>query len=99
MSAASKLPPPPTGLCPEARAFWINVTADYALEPWQLSLLETAAHAKDQEVRCRKVLDTEGMTISTGAGMVRARPEATILRDARSAFIRATAALKLGDAS
>jgi hypothetical protein len=90
------LPEPPPGLCDEARGFWTAVLATYCLEPWQMALLETATRALDMQVRCQTILDTEGLTISTGSGgMVRARPECTVLRDSRAGFIRACAALRL----
>ena len=89
------IPDAPAGLHPAGLSLWRTVCTDYGLEPWQLSILETACRAKSQEARCEELLAAEGYTVTTGAGMVRARPEATVLRDARAAFLRAMAALRL----
>ena len=91
-----EIPEPPAYLHPGAAELWRVVLRDYSLEPFQLSLLETACSAKSQELRCQEILDAEGMTFTSGRNnMIRARPECTLLRDSRSAFLRAMAALRL----
>lgn len=85
----------PDDLGPEASRFWDDVVRDYTLADFQLAILETACHAKHMESECLRILAAEGFTVETGAGMIRARPEATILRDARAAFLRACKDLNL----
>lgn len=92
-------PPPPGNLCEIAADFWRTVTADYILEPWQLFVLRAAADALHRSVLAEQVLDAEGATYVTGAGMIRQRPEVTVLRDSRIAFLRACRDLNLEVAS
>lgn len=88
-------PRAPAGLGTEASRFWDDVVRDYTLADWQLAVLETACSAKHLEAKCVAIIEAEGMTVQTGQGMVRARPECTILRDARAAFLRACKDLNL----
>jgi hypothetical protein len=96
---APKGPPPPKGLCAEARSLWADVVNEYALAPWQLHVLATAAGAKHDEVTANTVIRDMGSSYETSTGMIHPRPEVAIRRDARVAFLRACRdlGLEVGD--
>lgn len=90
-----ELPEPPAWLDDNAASFFRTVVRDYSLEDFQLYVLTAAAEALHRYDRAREVLDAEGPTYTTGAGMIRQRPEVVVLRDSRIAFLRATRDLGL----
>jgi phage terminase small subunit len=87
--------PPPEHLTPLTKAWWLGVTADYALEPHQLRTLQAAAEAWDRYQQARESIAQHGLTYVDGKGMIRSRPEVQIERDARVAFLRAMRELNL----
>jgi phage terminase small subunit len=87
--------PPPDHLTPATKAWWTSIVTDYELEPYQLHVLQAAGEAWDLYQFARAELAKHGLTFSDAKGMVRARPEAAIARDARTSFLRAVRELKL----
>jgi P27 family predicted phage terminase small subunit len=71
------------------------VVRDYDLEPHHLRLLQAACEAWDRYQQARMALAEHGLTFTDEKGMVRARPEAAIERDARTAFARLVRELDL----
>src|SRR5689334_16685248 len=79
---------PPAHLSESTVAWWRAVVRDYDLEPHHLRLLQAACEAWDRYQQARMALAEHGLTFTDEKGMVRARPEAAIERDARTAFAR-----------
>jgi phage terminase small subunit len=70
------------------QGWWQTVVGDYVLEDHHLRLLEAACSAWDRMTEARIALAEHGLTYQDARGMVRARPEVAIERDARIAFAR-----------
>jgi phage terminase small subunit len=87
--------PPPEHLQPETKAWWTSITTDYELEQYQLHTLQAAGEAWDLYQLARAERAKHGLTFADDKGMIRARPEAAIARDARTSFLRAVRELKL----
>lgn len=88
--------PAPKHLSPEAAAWWADVTADYALEPHHLKLLQAAAEAWDTMQTARQALaDHGGLTFTDAGGNIKAHPAVAMQRDARVAFARLVRELDL----
>src|SRR5215831_3728037 len=85
---ASDVPPPPTHLRPATKAWWRGIVSDHKLEPHQLNVLQAAAESWDMKETAREALAKHGLTFTDDRGMVRARPEAAIMRDNRAGFLR-----------
>jgi phage terminase small subunit len=65
------------------------VVKTYSLEPHHLHLLALACRAWDRAEQARQALAEAGtLTFQDDRGMVRARPEVAIERDARTGFAR-----------
>jgi hypothetical protein len=78
------------------QTWWCAVTAELALEPHRLHLLELACGAFDRAEQARGILVKTGLTYEGEHGP-RARPEVAIERDARIAFARLVRELNLDD--
>ena len=89
------LSPPPDHLSPDMKAWWNAVVADYELGPHHLRALQVACECWDLSQQARASLAKHGLTYEDGKGMLRQRPEAAIVRDARVGFLRAVRDLKL----
>jgi len=79
---------PPEHLSVDAVSWWRSVQSDFALEPHHIRLLTLACEAWDRGQQARAILDAEGLTYDDRFGAPRARPEAAIERDSRTAFAR-----------
>jgi len=86
---------PPDHLQPATKAWWQSITAEFQLEKYQFAVLQSAAEAWDLYRHALTELNKHGLTFTDAKGMVRARPEAAIARDARTSFLRALRELKL----
>jgi len=71
------------------------VLDEFDLQPYQLRTLQAAAEAWDLYQLSRCELAKHGLTFEDDKGMIRARPEAAIARDARTSFLRAMRELNL----
>jgi phage terminase small subunit len=80
------------------KAWWADVMDGYDLDTHHLHLLEAACGAWDRMVEARTAVAEHGLTYSDDKGMVRARPEVGIERDARIAFARLVRELDLDEA-
>ncbi len=78
----------PKHLQAATRAWYIDVTESYELEPHHLRLLQLAAEAWDRCQEARAVLSKSGLTYEDRFGAPRARPEVAVERDSRLAFAR-----------
>ena len=94
-ASAREPSPPPEHLQPATQAWWISIITDYEVEQYQLPILQAAAEAWDLYQYARAELAKYGLTFADDKGMIRARPEAAIARDARTSFLRAVRELKL----
>jgi phage terminase small subunit len=92
---AHEPPPPPSHLQPETKVWWTSIVTEYELERYQLHILQAAGEAWDLYQQARGELAQHGLTFVDDKGMIRARPEAAIARDARTSFLRAVRELKL----
>jgi phage terminase small subunit len=90
------LPEPPAHLSPDMQVWWREVTNSFDLDSHDLLRLEATCGAWDRMVGARCVIEKNGMTFTDGRGMIRARPEVSIERDARVAFMRGVRELDLG---
>ena len=75
----------PKHLSKDSADFFRKTVLAYDLDDHHLLLLTKAMEAQDLAEKCRKVLDTEGLTYTDRFGAPRARPEAKILNDSRNA--------------
>ena len=78
----------PKHLKPETRRWFDGVVEAFELEPHHLKLLTLAATAWDEAELARKALEEHGITFNDRFGAPRSRPEVSIQRDARLAFVR-----------
>ena len=79
---------PPTHLSDDAADWWQSVQSDFALEAHHTRLLTLACEAWDRGQQAREILDAEGLTYDDRFGAPKARPEAAVERDCRTAFAR-----------
>ena len=86
---------PPDHLQPQTKEWWQLIAANFELEQYQYAVLQSAAEAWDLYQTARAELAKNGLTFTDAKGMIRARPEAAIARDARTSFLRALRELKL----
>ena len=79
---------PPEHLSDDAASWWQSVQSDFALEAHHTRLLTLACEAWDRGQQARAILDVQGLTYDDRFGAPKARPEAAIERDSRTAFAR-----------
>jgi phage terminase small subunit len=89
------LPVPPEHLSPDMKAWWQGVVTAYDLGDHHLLTLEAACNAWDRMTTARQAIEQFGLTFTDERGMVRSRPEVSIERDARVAFLRCVRELDL----
>jgi hypothetical protein len=74
---------------------WIeDVLSGWDFAPEDVTVAITAAEARDEDERARKILCTKGSTFVDRLGNPRLRPENAVARDSRVAFLRAVRQLK-----
>jgi P27 family predicted phage terminase small subunit len=88
-------PKPPAYLSDQMKRWWQIVLEDYVLHEHHLRLLESGCCAWDRMTQAREAIRKHGLTFEDERGMVRARPEVAIERDARIAFARIVRELQL----
>ena len=84
----AEAPPPPKHLRPATKAWFSSVLAEYQLEPHHVRLLTHDSEAWDRCSEAREALAKHGLTYTDRSGSPRARPEAAVERDRRTAFAR-----------
>ncbi|MEQ1955969.1 P27 family phage terminase small subunit [Mesorhizobium yinganensis] len=92
---AAEIPSAPSHLAPATRKWFDSIVSDFDLESWHLRVLIAAAEAWDRKEEARKAIAEFGLTFKDDKGGVKARPEVSIERDARIAFMRAVRELDL----
>src|SRR5262245_58667276 len=101
MPRAPEPPPPepvaaPDGLSERSRALWRAVVPRYVRGPQRRALLEEALAALDRAAQAREAIAREGLTTTTGrSGVVHLHPLVRVEKDARAAFMKAWAQLRL----
>ena len=88
-------PKAPKHLRPATKRWFNHVATEWTLEQHHIKLLIVAAETWDRLVQAREVIDREGLTYQNRFGEPRARPEISIERDSRLAFLRAIRELDL----
>jgi phage terminase small subunit len=83
---------PPAHLSPPTRKWWRDVAP--LLEPQQLRILTAAGEAWDRYQQAREAL-ADGLAYVDPKGQIRRRPECTVEKDARAAFLRCMYVLRL----
>jgi phage terminase small subunit len=86
---------PPSHLSDAGRRFWLDVTADFDLEPHQEKLLLVACDALDRANQARLVVDAQGLMVDDRYGSPKPHPLIAVERDARVVFMRALRELAL----
>lgn len=88
VNASKRGPNPPESLTPESKALWRKLNADYELAAHDLERLRCGLEARDRMNEAKAILDASGLTYDDRWGAPRARPEVSIERDSRLAYIR-----------
>ena len=78
----------PAHLSGEVKKWYAQVIESYELEPHHLRLLQLAGESWDRCRQAREILDREGLTYQDRFDAPRTRPEVSIERDNRTAFVR-----------
>jgi P27 family predicted phage terminase small subunit len=84
---------PPAHLTPSTKQWWAETAP--LLEPHQLRILTAGGEAWDRYQQAREALAKHGLSYTDDKGQVRRRPECTIEKDARAAFLRCMYVLRL----
>ena len=84
---------PPAHLAPSTKEWWTEIAP--LLEPHQLRILTAAGETWDRKEEARAVLAKHGLSYTDDKGQVRRRPECTVEKDARAAFLRCMYQLRL----
>jgi phage terminase small subunit len=87
------LPAPPAHLSDEAKAWWGEIVGD--IQVHQLRTLQAGCEAWDQYQEAMMVVRELGMSYADDRGRRFARPEVSIARDSRTAFVRCMKELRL----
>jgi phage terminase small subunit len=87
--------PPPPHLSEATQSWWTAVLRDSQIKPHQLRTLQAAAESWDLKERAREALAKHGLSYTDDKGMIRARPEVAIERDAKTSYLRALRELHL----
>jgi phage terminase small subunit len=86
----------PTHLSREAKGWYRQVCGEFALEEHHLRLLQVCAESWDLGQRARQELENAGsLTYTDRFGGVRPLPQISIMRDAKTQFMRALRELGL----
>jgi P27 family predicted phage terminase small subunit len=93
------LPRAPNGLSPSSRRLWKQAVGEFVFGPAELALLESACRSWQRAEQARELLDREGITTVSAAGMHHPHPAVRIERDAAREFRICWAKLGLVDPS
>ena len=85
----------PKHLTRASKRWFREVVAEWELSEHHRLILIIAAESWDRLVQAREVIDREGLTFIDRFGAPRSRPEISIERDCRIAFMRAIRELDL----
>jgi P27 family predicted phage terminase small subunit len=81
------VPQPPAHLSPSAHQWWQSTVEAYVLQEHHLRLLQLACESWDRCQTAREILESEGLTVKTEAG-IKPHPAIAIERDSRLACAR-----------
>lgn len=87
---------PPKDIDKDAVRKWRLIVDNWELDESGLLILEEALRSDMRLRQARAILDREGITVTTGPGMIRKHPAAEIEKEARSGFLQAWRMLNLG---
>jgi len=85
----------PAHLAEATRQWWSQIVDSYTFEDFELRLLTAASEAWDRKESARSVIEKDGLTYKDRFGQPATRPEVSIERDSRLAFLRAMRELNL----
>jgi phage terminase small subunit len=91
------IPRSPAHLEPKTRAWWRSVVRDWDLEAHERMLLTAAAECWDRIMQARQVVDELGMTYLDRFDQPKQRPEVSIERLEKIAFLKIMKQLNLED--
>lgn len=77
---------PPAHLSKRAKGLWKEITGEWAVDSSARPLLRAALEQLDVYDSALKQLNSDGLTVQTDTGMLRAHPAAKIGQDALSSF-------------
>jgi P27 family predicted phage terminase small subunit len=81
-------PSPPTGLSPEAKAWWTRLQTEFGIEdPGGVTILSCAADALDRVRQAKAVIAKEGLVVQDRFGQQQAHPADRIERDSRAQLL------------
>src|SRR5436309_15527299 len=87
-------PPPPAApehLSETSHRLWAWLVPERCASPERCALLTVALEALDRAERARLALAAEGMTSTSGTGVLHVHPLVRVERDAHATFLRAGA--------
>src|SRR5262245_9792445 len=90
-----KVPRPPSTLGDAGRAYWKSVQAEFAVEPHQLDLLESACLQLDRAETARQFVERGGLLLPDRFKQLKPNPAVEIERQAHLAFLRISRELGL----
>lgn len=98
MTKKTNLPPAPSHLSPEAADLWRAIVSDYALEPADLAILETACVQRDRATAARQTIaeSKTGPYILDRFGQLKEHPGVAIEQNATRLFLASLRQLGLG---
>ena len=79
---------PPAHLSREVKKWFTEVLECYELEAHHVRLLTLAAESWDRCSQARAIIDAQGLTYQDRFDAPRTRPEVSVERDSRLAFVR-----------
>lgn len=87
---------PPASLSVESATWWRRIVLEHDLtDAPSLLTLSTALHSYDRANEAAVVLKREGLTVKSVGGSKKTHPAVAVERNARVAFLRAMASLRL----
>lgn len=95
MTGERKIPPPPTGVSGEGRAFWRQVHREYSLEPDELLILTEVCRLKTSIDESAAAVARDGVVTKGYKGQPVAHPAIAVMDRQRALLTRMIAALGL----
>ena len=87
---------PPDHLSDRAKALWTSVVPSSGKSPERLAMIQSALESLDRADACRKLIDTEGLTVTLPNGkMVHRHPLLKTESENRALFLRTWTRLNL----
>jgi phage terminase small subunit len=91
----TKIPPPPTGLLTESRAYWREIHKELTFSAAEAGIVRTLVRNYDLALRCLGDIQRDGTTVDSGSGARKKNPSLDLYRVAVSAYLQACRLLGL----